>query len=132
VVQEKTSYFSLLQQSVDGMAVAPPLRRKPMNIIGHKLLNPLRACMSAALFLMMLGSGYAADPGTLHIRFIQGEAEIKTGDNGDTIAAEANAPLLEGDKLWLFQGARMELLSRPSSEGVRPPVAAQSAPRKGF
>ena len=94
------------------MAVAPCPRQKPMNRLEHKRTNPLRALLFAALLLMMLGSVYAADPSTLHIRFVQGEAEIKTGDNGETIAAEANAPVLEGDKLWLFQGARMELLSR--------------------
>ena len=83
-----------------------------MNRHTHTRPNPLRAGLVLALLLVMPGSGFAADPGTLHIRFMQGDADIQTGDTGETIAAEVNAPLLEGDKLWLTRGARMELLSR--------------------
>jgi len=63
----------------------------------------------AALFIIPSYS-YSSDLGAVRLSLIEGDVQIRTEDTGDWVAAAINMPLSEGDRIWIPQGGRAELL----------------------
>ncbi|HYS42503.1 MAG TPA: DUF6600 domain-containing protein, partial [Geobacteraceae bacterium] len=61
-------------------------------------------------FLLLLpGGAFAAELGSARISLISGDVQIYTADTQDWVAAAINTPILEGDRLWVPEGARTEV-----------------------
>lgn len=55
-------------------------------------------------------AGAAADPeGSVFLRLIEGDVQMKMGDNAEWVPAAANTPLYEGDRIWVPDDARAEV-----------------------
>lgn len=52
---------------------------------------------------------FAASPGDINLRLVEGDVQIKTEDTEDWVAAASNMPLLDSDMLWVPDGGRAEL-----------------------
>lgn len=63
----------------------------------------------AALFIIPSYS-YSADLGAVQLSLIEGDVQIYTEDTSDWVAAAINMPLREGDRIWVPEGGRAELL----------------------
>jgi len=62
-----------------------------------------------ALFIIPSYS-YSANLGAVRLNLIEGDVQILTEDTGDWAAAAINMPLQEGDRIWVPQDGRAELL----------------------
>ena len=61
-------------------------------------------------FLSLLpGAAFAAELGTARLSLIKGDVQVYTTDTQDWVAASVNMPLLEGDRIWVPEGARAEV-----------------------
>ena len=67
--------------------------------------------LRCAIFLctFLPGAALAAELGTANLSFMNGDVQVYTEDTQDWVAASMNMPLLEGDRLWIPEGARAEL-----------------------
>jgi hypothetical protein len=63
----------------------------------------------AALF-MIPSYSYSSDLGMVCLSLIEGDVQINTEDTGEWVAAVINMPLQEGDRIWVPQEGRAELL----------------------
>jgi hypothetical protein len=63
----------------------------------------------SALF-MIPSHSYSSDLGMVRLSLIEGDVQINTEDTGDWVAAVINMPLQEGDRIWIPQEGRAELL----------------------
>jgi hypothetical protein len=61
------------------------------------------------LFLLLPARLYAAYPGAIYISFIKGDVQMQAGDTTEWMSAALNTPVLEGDKLWVPRGGRVEM-----------------------
>ncbi|HXX57651.1 MAG TPA: DUF6600 domain-containing protein [Thermodesulfovibrionales bacterium] len=68
-----------------------------------------KAILIAAILFLFPSYLFSADLGYLRISFIQGDVQVKTPDAGDWGPASVNAPLMEGDQVWVPQGGKVEL-----------------------
>jgi hypothetical protein len=80
---------------------------KPFRVIGLILLL-------AGLFLLPAYT-HASDLGDLRISLIDGDVQIKTIDTGDWVPASINAPLMDGDILWVPDDGRAAVQFRDGS-----------------
>ena len=80
---------------------------KPLRMIGLILLL-------AGLFLLP-AYAHASDLGDLRISLIDGYVQIKTIDTGDWVPASINAPLMDGDILWVPDEGRAAVQFRDGS-----------------
>jgi hypothetical protein len=71
---------------------------------GHRLL------LLVLVFLLMLPV-YAswASQGYVRISLIEGDVQTKTPDSEEWVPSSINAPLQEGDEIWVPEGSRVEL-----------------------
>jgi hypothetical protein len=71
---------------------------------GHRLL------FFVLVFLLLLPA-YAvwAAPGYIRISFIEGDVQTRIPDSGEWVPSSVNAPLQEGDEVWVPEGSRVEL-----------------------
>jgi hypothetical protein len=74
----------------------------------------MKKTMAAMIFLaalfMISSYSYSSDLGMVSLSLIQGDVQIQTEDTGDWVAAVINMPLQEGDRIWVPQEGRAELL----------------------
>jgi hypothetical protein len=79
-------------------------------------LNNVPVVLAAVLALAGFAVPAQADrEDLLHISFIDGNVQINTEDTGDWVPASVNMPLRVGDRLWVPDRARMELMMRNGS-----------------
>ncbi len=75
--------------------------------------------MRLILFLSMLfllpAMSYSSEFGDLRINLIDGDVQIKTVDTGDWVPASINAPLMDGDILWVPDDGRAGVQFRDGS-----------------
>ena len=73
----------------------------------------IKIFLVAVLFLLpVYGYSQDSDPGDMYLRFIEGDVQIKTEDTGEWVPAAANTPLLAGDRIWVPQEGRAEILMK--------------------
>ena len=62
-------------------------------------------------FLLLSFPAYSSGStlGSLRIRLIEGDVQVKPEDTGEWVPASINMPLTEGDQLWVPEGGRTEL-----------------------
>jgi len=63
-----------------------------------------------AVLFMIPSHSYSLDLGMVSLSLIEGDVQINTEDTGDWAAAVINMPLQEGDRIWVPQEGRAELL----------------------
>ena len=75
--------------------------------------------MSLVLFLSVLfllpARSHSSSPGDLRINLLDGDVQIKTIDTGDWVPASINAPLMDGDILWVPEEGRAGIQLRDGS-----------------
>ena len=64
-------------------------------------------CIVCAIVLPL--PGHAADPGNIHLRFLEGDVQVKTGDANEWLPASINTPLTDNDQVWVPDNGRAEL-----------------------
>jgi hypothetical protein len=69
---------------------------------------PRLLILLSVLFLVPATS-HSENLGDLRISLIEGDVQIRTEDTGDWVPASINMPMLEGDRLWVPGGGKMEL-----------------------
>jgi hypothetical protein len=62
-----------------------------------------------AMILVLPVHSYASSLGDMRTSLVQGDVQIKIPETGEWAPLAANTPLLEGDELWVPEGARAEL-----------------------
>ncbi|MBA4373348.1 MAG: hypothetical protein C0402_10880 [Thermodesulfovibrio sp.] len=72
-----------------------------------KIVKALLVVMSLALLLPV--SVFAADSMYMRISYVAGDVQVQTPDADEWGFASVNAPLGEGDQVWVPQGGRAEL-----------------------
>jgi hypothetical protein len=75
-------------------------------------MRPLRFVLSLVVLLLLLPAGLQAEEGFARISLVQGEVQIRGGDDPDWLPAAINTPLAEGDSVWCPPGARAEIQLR--------------------
>jgi hypothetical protein len=70
--------------------------------------TPISLVMVMAVLIMPSFVG-AADLGSIHLRFLEGDVMVKTEDTADWVPASINMPFYESDRLWVSEGGRAEL-----------------------
>ncbi len=77
-----------------------------------QLPRPARFCLALALFAVALASpATAADNESYgYLRVVDGSATLMQGGSGDRDAAEVNQPVLAGDRLWVSNRSRVEIV----------------------
>ena len=68
----------------------------------------VRALVVATVLLLMPAYAFSADPGWLRMSFMDGDVQIRTPEAEDWGLASMNAPLGEGDQIWVPEGGRAE------------------------
>jgi hypothetical protein len=63
-----------------------------------------------AAFFIMPSYSYAENLGAVRLSLIDGDVQIHTEDTGDWVPAVINMPLSEGDRIWVPEEGRAELL----------------------
>jgi len=56
--------------------------------------------------------GYAADPGNIYLRYLEGDVQVKTVDANEWLPASINMPLSDSDQIWVPDNGRAELFLR--------------------
>ncbi len=69
----------------------------------------LKAVIIATLLLLAPAYAFSSNLGYMRISLMEGDVQIKTPEAGDWGLASINAPLEEGDQVWVPQGGRAEL-----------------------
>src|SRR5512134_4116497 len=61
------------------------------------------ASMFAALLLVLPLRAHAIEGalGTMRVRLVQGDVQVKIAETGEWVPAAINMPLVEGDELWV-------------------------------
>ncbi|HNT68903.1 MAG TPA: FecR family protein, partial [Syntrophorhabdaceae bacterium] len=67
-------------------------------------------CMVCAIALPL--QGYAADPGNIYLRYLEGDVQVKTVDANEWLPASINMPLSDSDQIWVPDNGRAELFLR--------------------
>ena len=67
-----------------------------------------------AAFVLMSAPVLAIEGGDVHLRALQGDVLIKIGE-GDWVPAAVNTPVQQGDRIWVPEDAKAELLHRTGS-----------------
>ncbi len=68
-------------------------------------------------FMLFYVPAYASDStlGSLRIRLIEGDVQVRTEEIGEWVPASINMPLVDGDRIWVPEGGRTELQVRDGS-----------------
>jgi hypothetical protein len=74
-----------------------------------KPIKPLIIILSLFLFA---ATSHAQNLGDLRISLIAGDVQIRTEDTEDWVPASINMPLVDGDRIWVPEGGKMELQLR--------------------
>jgi hypothetical protein len=75
-----------------------------------KTMKRITLMIFLAVLLVIPAYSYSADLGAVRLSLIGGDVQIHTEDTGDWVPAVINMPLSEGDRIWIPQGGRAELL----------------------
>ncbi len=67
-------------------------------------------CMVCAIALPL--QGYAADPGNIYLRYLEGDVQVKTADAKEWLPASINMPLRDSDQIWVPDNGKVELFLR--------------------
>ncbi len=67
-------------------------------------------CIVCAIVLPF--PGYAADPGNIHLRYLEGDVQVRAGDAKEWLPASINMPLVDSDEIWVPDNGRAELFFR--------------------
>ena len=81
----------------------------------HKLMKVITLTVFLAALFLLPASSYPSDLGDLRISLIDGDVQIKTIDTGDWVPASINAPLMDGDILWVPEEGRAAIQLRDGS-----------------
>jgi hypothetical protein len=68
-----------------------------------------KAVLIMAVLLFLPAYAVSSNLGYMHINLMEGDVQIKTPEAGDWGLASINAPLQEGDQIWVPEGGRAEL-----------------------
>jgi hypothetical protein len=66
----------------------------------------LRTLVIAMALFLIPAYAYSASLGDLRVNYLDGDVQVKTEDTPDWVPASINMPLVEGDALWVPEGAR--------------------------
>lgn len=69
----------------------------------------LKLIMVATVLLLMPGYAFSSNLGYMRISLLEGDIQIKTPETGEWALASINAPLAEGDQVWVPEDGRVEL-----------------------
>ena len=72
-------------------------------------MKHVKVVLIAVVLLMLPAYALPADLGYMRISLMEGDVQIKTPEAGDWGPASINGPVMEGDQLWVPDGARVEL-----------------------
>ncbi|MHB8883112.1 MAG: DUF6600 domain-containing protein [Thermodesulfovibrionales bacterium] len=75
----------------------------------------LRSLMFALVMFLLPSVGAAADLGMLRVSLLEGEVQFSNEETGDWVPASVNMPLKEGDRLWVPERGRLEIMFRDGS-----------------
>ncbi|HOE17551.1 MAG TPA: FecR domain-containing protein [Syntrophorhabdaceae bacterium] len=67
-------------------------------------------CIICAIALPL--QGYSVDPGEIHLRYLEGDVQVKTGDAKEWLPASINMPLRDSDQIWVPDNGKAELFLR--------------------
>src|SRR5512146_3383070 len=56
---------------------------------------------------ILLGTAHAEEGslGSMRLKIVQGDVQVKIADTGEWVPASVNMPLVEGDELWVPEGS---------------------------
>jgi hypothetical protein len=69
----------------------------------------LKTVLIATLLILLPAYAFSSNLGYMRISLMEGDVQIKTQEAADWGLASINAPLEEGDQLWVPEGGRLEL-----------------------
>jgi hypothetical protein len=69
----------------------------------------LKTVLIATLLILLPAYAFSSNLGYMRISLMEGDVQIKTQETGDWGLASINAPVEEGDQLWVPEGGRLEL-----------------------
>ena len=81
----------------------------------HKLTKVITLTVFLSALFLLPAYSYSSDLGDLRISLIDGDVQIKTIDTGDWVPASINAPLMDGDILWVPEEGRAGIQMRDGS-----------------
>ena len=80
-----------------------------------KPFKMMRLILILSMLFLLPATSYSSDLGDLRINLIDGDVQIKTIDTGDWVPAAINAPLMDGDILWVPDDGRAAVQFRDGS-----------------
>ena len=81
----------------------------------HKLTKVITLTVFLSALFLLPAYSYSSDLGDLRISLIDGDVQIKTIDTGDWVPASINAPLMDGDILWVPEEGKVGIQMRDGS-----------------
>ena len=69
----------------------------------------VKAVILATVFVLLPAYAFCSNLGSMRISLMEGDVQIKTQEAEDWGLAAINAPVQEGDQLWVPEGGRLEL-----------------------
>jgi hypothetical protein len=75
-------------------------------------MKTLKWMMLLSIIFLSPVYSYPSSLGSLHIKLIDGDVQIRTEDTGEWVPASINMPLRAGDRIWIPEGGKTELQLR--------------------
>lgn len=69
----------------------------------------VKAVILATVFVLLPAYAFSSNLGSMRISLMEGDVQIKTQEAGEWGLASINAPVQEGDQVWVPEGGRIEL-----------------------